>query len=43
MSVVDTIKNSVLENFGGTITAGDMILYLVVSFVIGIFIIFVYR
>ena len=43
MSVVDTIKNSVLENFGGTITAGDMILSLVVSFVIGIFIIYVYR
>ena len=43
MSVVDTIKKSVLENFGGTITAGDMLLSLVVAFIIGIFIVYVYR
>ena len=43
MSVVDTIKKSVLSNFTGTITAGDMILSLVVAFIIGIFIIYVYR
>ena len=43
MSVVDTIKKSVLENFGGTITAGDMLLSLFVAFLIGIFIVYVYR
>lgn len=43
MSVVDTIKKSVLENFGGTITAGDMLLSLIVAFIIGIFIVYVYR
>lgn len=43
MSVVDTIKKSVLENFTGTITAGDMILSLLVAFVIGVFIMYVYR
>ena len=43
MSIVDTIKKSVLENFGGTITAGDMILSLTVAFFIGVFIIYVYR
>ena len=43
MSVVDTIKKSVLENFGGTISAGDMILSLIVAFMIGVFIIYVYR
>ena len=43
MSVVDTIKKSVLDNFGGTISAWDMVLSLVVAFIIGIFIIYVYR
>ena len=43
MSVVDTIKKSVLENFGGTITAGDILLSLIVAFIIGIFIVYVYR
>ena len=43
MSVVDTIKKSVLENFGGTITTGDMLLSLFVAFLIGVFIIYVYR
>lgn len=43
MSVVDTIKKSVLENFGGTISAGDMLLSLIVAFIIGVFIIYVYR
>ena len=43
MSIVDTIKKSVLENFGGTITAGDMILSLTVAFFIGVFIMYVYR
>ena len=43
MSVVDTIKKSVLSNFTGTVSAGDMILSLIVAFMIGIFIIYVYR
>ena len=43
MSVVDTIKKSVLENFTGTISAGDMLISLIVAFLIGLFIIFVYR
>lgn len=43
MSIVDTIKKSVLDNFTGTITAGDMLLSLLVAFIMGIFIIYVYR
>lgn len=43
MSVVDTIKKSVLANFTGTISAWDMILSLIVAFIIGIFIIYIYR
>ena len=43
MSVVDTIKKSVLDNFAGTISVGSMLLSLVVAFLIGIFIIYVYR
>ncbi len=43
MSVVDTIKKSVLENFTGTISVTDMLISLIVAFVIGIFIIYVYR
>ncbi|NLC48571.1 MAG: DUF4956 domain-containing protein [Tenericutes bacterium] len=43
MSVVDTIKKSVLENFSGTISAGEMLISLVIAFAIGIFIIYVYR
>ena len=43
MSVVDTIKKSVLENFTGTISVTDMLLSLVVAFIVGIFIIYVYR
>lgn len=43
MSVVDTIKKSVLNNFTGTISIGDMILSLIVAFIIGIYIIYVYR
>ena len=43
MSVVDTIKKSVLSNFTGTISVGDMLLSLIVAFLIGIFIIYVYR
>jgi len=43
MSIVDTIKKSVLSNFTGTISVGDMVLSLLVAFVIGIYIIYVYR
>ena len=43
MSVVDTIKKSVLSNFTGTISVMDMMLSLIVAFMIGIFIIYVYR
>ncbi len=43
MSVVDTIKKSVLNNFTGTISAWDMIFSLIIAFIIGIFIIYVYR
>ena len=43
MSVADTIKKSVLENFTGTISVTDMLISLIVAFIIGIFIIFVYR
>ena len=43
MSVIDTIKKSVLENFTGSITVGDMILSLVIAFVIGLFIVYIYR
>ena len=41
MSVVDTIKKSVLENFTGTISVGSILLSLLVAFVIGLFIIYV--
>lgn len=43
MSVVDTIKKSVLENFTGTISVTDMLISLIVAFLIGLFIIYVYR
>jgi len=43
LSVKDVIKKSILENFNGTISAGDMLLSLFVAFVISIFIIYVYR
>lgn len=43
MSVVDTIKKSVLETFSGSVSVGSMLLSLVVAFLIGIFIIYVYR
>lgn len=43
MSVVDTIKKSVLNNFTGTVSAWDMLFSLIIAFIIGIFIIYVYR
>ncbi len=43
MSVVDTIKKSVLENFTGTVSVGSMLLSLIIAFAIGLFIVYVYR
>lgn len=43
MSVVDTIKKSVLDTFSGSVSVGSMLLSLLVAFLIGLFIIFVYR
>ena len=43
MSIVDTIKKSVLENFTGTISVVDILLSLIVAFVIGLLIIYVYK
>ena len=43
MSVVDTIKKSVLDNFTGTVSVGSMLLSLVIAFAIGLFIVYVYR
>lgn len=43
MSVVDTIKKSVLQNFNGTISSWDMLISLMVAFAIGLFIVYVYR
>ena len=43
MSVVDTIKKSVLDNFSGSISVGGMLLSLLVAFIISLFIIYVYR
>ena len=43
MSVVDTIKKSVLDNFTGTVSVGSMLLSLAIAFAIGLFIVYVYR
>ena len=43
MSIFDSIKNSVIEEFTGTIAVGDILLSLLFAFLISIFIIFVYR
>lgn len=43
MSFVDMIKNSVLSEFTGTVSVGKILLSLIVSFVIGIYIIYVYK
>ena len=43
LSIADTIKKSVLANFTGTISVGDMLLSLLVAVIIGMFIIYVYR
>ena len=43
MSVVDTIKKSVLDNFTGTVSVGAMLVSLLIAFAIGLFIVYVYR
>lgn len=43
MSIFDSIKNSVIEEFTGTIAVNDILFTLIFSFLISIFIIFVYR
>jgi len=43
MSIFDSIKNSVIEEFTGTISVGDILFSLLFAFLISIFIIFVYR
>lgn len=43
MSFIDTIKNSVLEEFSGTLSVGGLVLSLVVAFLIAIYIIFIYK
>jgi len=43
MKYIDVIKNSIMENFTGTISATQILLALLVSFLIGIFIVYIYR
>ena len=43
MSIIDALKNSVLQGFDGTLTPGDMVLGLLASLAASIFILFIYR
>ncbi|MBE6138561.1 MAG: DUF4956 domain-containing protein [Firmicutes bacterium] len=43
MSFVDMIKNSVIAEFTGTISVDKILLSLAVAFIIGVFIVYVYR
>lgn len=43
MKYIDVIKNSIIENFTGTISATQILLALLVSFFIGVFIVYIYR
>lgn len=43
MSIIDAIKNSVLEGFDGSLTATDILLGLAVSLLASLFILFIYR
>lgn len=43
MSVIDAIKNSVLENFDGTLSASDILLGLAVAIAASIFILVIYK
>lgn len=43
MKYIDVIKNNIIENFTGSISATQIALALLVSFIIGIFIVYIYR
>ena len=43
MSVIDAIKNSVLENFDTTLSSGDILAGLAVAIIAGLFILLVYK
>lgn len=43
MSFVDMIKNSVIAEFTGTISVDKILLSLAIAFIIGVFIVYVYR
>ena len=43
MNIIDAIKNSVLEQFNGSISVEMILISLLVSFVISLFIVFVYK
>lgn len=43
MSFMDMIKKSVISEFTGTITVDKILLSLIIAFVIGVFIVFVYK
>ena len=43
MSIFDAIKKSVVSEFTGTISVDQMLLSLLVAFVIGLFIVYIYR
>ena len=41
--ILSIFKNSFLEQFTGSVSSVDMLISLVVSFLIGLFIVYVYR
>ncbi|MGN1398436.1 MAG: DUF4956 domain-containing protein [Erysipelotrichaceae bacterium] len=43
MSIIDAIKNSVLEQFNGSVSVEMILVSLLVSFIISLFIVFVYK
>ena len=43
MNFVDLIKNSVINEFTGTISVDKIVFSLITSFLIGIFIIYIYK
>lgn len=43
MSFIDMIKKSVVSEFTGSISVGQMLLSLIVAFIIGLFIVYIYK
>jgi hypothetical protein len=43
MSIIDAIKNSVLEQFTGTVSIDQIVISLLIAFAIGTFIIYIYK